>query len=109
MLDSMDDSELYGMNEPFDTLAYAVQVSEEVDDLKNLQPYPGYRPLEIIRKTLQNTTQLAMNIVGYPMKKHVKSIEEYLNKPRLKETVGTDTVFSSVQDVSGAWCAQVYW
>ncbi len=43
------------------------------------------------------------------MRRHVKSQADYLNKPRLHETVGTDTMFSSVRDVSGAWCAQVYW
>ena len=109
MLDNMDDKELYGINEPFDTFAYAVRVSEKVEDLRKLQPYLGYRPIEVIRKTLQNTTQLAMNVVKYPMKRHFKSLGEYLNKPRLRETVGTDTIFSSVRDVSGAWCAQVYW
>ena len=35
--------------------------------------------------------------------------DAFLNRKRLDETVATDTFFSSKRDVSGAWCAQIFY
>jgi hypothetical protein len=44
-----------------------------------------------------------------PMRRHVRSLFPFLNRKRINETVATDTFFSSVRDVSGANCAQVFY
>ena len=79
--------------------AFVVQTAATHKEASSLQPYLGWRPLEVIRRTLENTTQLAMQQVHTPMKRHVQSNAEFLNKPRLHETVETDTMFSIVRDM----------
>jgi hypothetical protein len=44
-----------------------------------------------------------------PMRRHVRSLFPFLNRKRIDETVGTETFFSSVRDVSGATYAQVFY
>ena len=80
-----------------------------MEDAEKIQPYLGYQPLNVIWQTLANTTQLASQFVRTPLRKHVKSLYPFLNKTRLHETVATDTMFSSWRDLSGAWCAQVFY
>ena len=108
-LKSLSEDDLMGYDEPFDTKAFAIQTSAVLKDAVRYQPYLDWRPLETVRRTLENTTQLAAQFMATPMKRHVKSLAEFLNKPRLHETVATDTMFSSVKDINGATCAQVYW
>jgi hypothetical protein len=43
------------------------------------------------------------------MRRHVQALFPYLNRKRMNETVATDTFFSSVDDVSGAKCAQIFY
>ena len=109
LLDNLPDDDLLGHHEPWDTRAFAIQTSANMKDASKIQPYLGYRPLEVVRRTLENTTQLAVQLCSTPMRTYVKSIIPFLNKPRLHETVGMDTQFASVRDVSGAWCSQVFW
>ena len=77
-------------------------------EAQRFQPYLGYQPLEVIRRTLDKTTQSAMTM-NWSMNKHVQSRFPWLNKKRIRETVSTDTIFSRVKDVTGATCAQVFW
>jgi len=48
-LDMLDDGELLGHNEPFDTLAFAIHAKATILDAKSLQPYLAWQPLEVIR------------------------------------------------------------
>ena len=109
-LEDMDWKELLGYNEPMDTAAYAVKsVRASMEDAAKLQPYLGWRPLEVVRQTLENTTQLAHQLISTPMKDHVMGLYKFLNRPCLNEVVATDTFFSSARDVTGATCAQVFY
>jgi Reverse transcriptase (RNA-dependent DNA polymerase) len=73
------------------------------------RPYLAYRPIEVVRRTLEQTTQMAKLSSSIPMRRHVRSLFPFLNRKRINETVATDTFFSSVRDVSGATCAQVFY
>ena len=42
-------------------------------DPSKIQPYLAFRPLEVVRRTLENTTQLAKMIVRFPLRRHIKS------------------------------------
>jgi hypothetical protein len=108
-LDEMDDDELVGMNEPFDTYAFGLRTAATLQNAKKLQPFLGYRPLEVIRRTIETTTQLGATVNYHNLKAHLKSLMPWANRTRLNETVSTDTVFASEKDVTGALCAQVFY
>ena len=109
-LEEMDWKELLGYNEPIDTAAYAVKsVRASMEDAVKLQPYLGWRPLEVVQRTLENTTQLAHQLISTPMKDHIMGLYKFLNRPRLDEVVATNTFFSSARNVTGATCAQVFY
>jgi hypothetical protein len=95
----------------FDTSAFTVRAVHRYrdEDLAQLQPNFAFRPLEVIQKTLQNTTQLAKAVVNVPMTRPLASHFKWLSRFRLRETVCTDTIFSNHQDVNGRTCAQVYY
>ena len=81
-LEDMDWKELLGYNEPMDTAAFAVRsVRASMEDAAKLQPYLGWRPLEVVRRTLENTTQLAHQLISTPMKDHVMGLYKFLNRP----------------------------
>jgi hypothetical protein len=70
--------------------------------------YLGYRPVDIIQKTLENTSQLARTILRFPMQRHIKARFPWLHCNRLRETVATDTYFTNAHAMGGATCAQVF-
>ena len=74
-----------------------------------ISPYLGYRPLDIVRKTLENTTQLARTIWRFPLRKHLKARFPFLNNIRLAKSVSMDTIFSSVPALGGRTCAQIFY
>ena len=78
-------------------------------DYDKLSKYFLYRPKEVIRKTLENSTQLARAQINYPLKRHIRSRFQMLCRPRLNEVVATDTYFSSVKSVEGYTCAQIFY
>jgi len=108
-LDDIDDEELLGHHEPFDALAFAMRTKATIPEAEKLQPFLAWQPLEVIRRTLENMTQLARIRHDRVLQMHMKPWFLWLNRNRLHETVATDTMFSSVPDVSGHTCAQVYW
>ena len=79
------------------------------EDLEKLRPWLAWIPIENIKKTLENTTQIAKAVTNYPMIRHLASRFKLLNRFRLREVVATDTIFSSVRAVGGARCAQVFY
>ena len=69
-LDDMSYDELIGKHKSFQTLVYAITTVNKLQDLEKLQPQLAWKPLEVIRKTLEATTQWAQNICSYPLKDH---------------------------------------
>jgi hypothetical protein len=47
-LDVIPTDELLGMHEPFDTYAYGLHTAVTMQHAAKLQPYLGYRPLEVV-------------------------------------------------------------
>jgi hypothetical protein len=69
----------------------------------------GWLPIDTIAKTIESTTQLAKSVpLRLPMRRHFRSRFPQLNRPRLAETVATDTYFSSVPAYGGYTCAQLF-
>ena len=68
-------------------------------DPKKVQPFLGYRPLEIIKKTLECTTQLARMQIKFPLQKHHKARFPWMNVYRLDEAVSVDPFFSNCKSV----------
>jgi hypothetical protein len=82
---------------------------EALDPIK-IQPFLAYRPLDVVKKTLENTTQLAKMIVRFPMRRHIKSRFKWANVTRIQETVSTDPMFSNVKSAfDGFIGAQVFY
>ena len=80
----------------------------DIADMAHIQRCLGWKPMDVIKKTLENTTQLAENTVRLPMRMHYKSRSPALNVNRLRETYATDTFFSSEKALSGYTMAQIY-
>jgi hypothetical protein len=76
---------------------------------EKLRPYLAWRPLDIVKRTLERTTQLATMRTMGPMRRHIQSRFPALNHRRIHEVVATDTMFSSKKDVSGSICAQIFY
>ena len=134
-LEELEDDELIGHNFPFDSFAFAVHTSQQLRafdfidddsgitdihgnvvqadlkplDLEAIQPYLAYRPTEVIRKTLERTTQLATTLWRFPLRRHFQSLFPFLNRPRLAEIISTDTLFATVPSFTGRTCAQVFY
>jgi hypothetical protein len=79
------------------------------NDAQRLQPYLAYRPIEVIRRTLGQTTQMYKLSNSIPMRRHARSMFPFLDRKRIDEALATDTFFSSVRDVTGATSAQVFY
>jgi hypothetical protein len=108
-LDALEDHELTGHSESFETFAYVVRASEQFRKAEKYQAHLAYLPLDVIKRTFDCTTQLATTIVThYPMRRHMKSRFPQLNRRRLSETVATDTYFSNYRGLRGHTCAQVF-
>ena len=75
---------------------------------KKYQAKLGWLPLNVIKKTFLNTTNLAKKILRLPLRRHFKSRFPQLNRNRLQETYSTDTFFSSVDGIGGVSCTQIF-
>ena len=60
------------------------------------RPFLGFRTVEIIKKTLENTTQLAQMVLKTPLQKHYKARFPRLNEPRCDEMVSVDCFETNV-------------
>ena len=79
-------------------------------DPEQVQPYLAWRPLDVVKKTLEKTTQLAKMIVRFPLRRHVKARFKWNNVTRIQETVSTDPLFSNVKSAyDGFIGAQVFY
>jgi len=77
-------------------------------DYEKLSKHFLFRSRDVIKKTLENTTQMAKAIMHSPMKRHLKSRFMMLRHPRLNEVISTDTYFSSVKSIEGYSMSQVF-
>jgi len=62
-------------------------------DYEKYLPFLGWKPLEVIKRTFEATTQLAAATFSYPMKYNYKSQFPIMNCSRLQEMFCTDTWF----------------
>jgi hypothetical protein len=90
-------------------VAMQYTTTASIQDTKKLQPYLSYKPIEVIRKSLERTTQLARLQQSGNLQRHVKSRFTGLNQKRINEAIATDTAFSSKKNISGANCCQVFY
>jgi hypothetical protein len=67
-------------------------------DAQKLRAFLGFRPIDIVRKTLANTTQMARLIIRYPFRKHVKARFQFLNTRRINEGISTDRLYANCTD-----------
>ena len=107
-LSDMSYDELIGKHKSFQTLAYAITTVNRLQDLEQLQPQLAWKPLEVIRKKIDATTQWAQNICSYPLKDHHISRFPWNNRSRLKEDVAMDTVFAVHTGFDGSNATQVF-
>jgi hypothetical protein len=78
-------------------------------DFTDYQPFLGWKPLEVIKKTFEATTQWATSTFTTPMKQHYKSRFPFFNRPRIREMFCTDTWFGTTPALGGFTCAQLYY
>ena len=77
-------------------------------DYEKLSPYFAFRPHEVIRHTLQQTSQLAKSTFHFPIRLHLKSSFQMLRHKRLNEVIATHTYFANEKSIEGFQCAQVF-
>ena len=75
---TLDYDELRGAHEDFDSFAY-VSCATTQDQAHKYVEYLRYLLINIIRKTLENTTQLALTTLQFPMRQHIKAQFPWLN------------------------------
>ena len=108
MINDMDCHQLVSRQEERNTLAMALSTVEKIHREQALQPNLAWRPLDIVRKTIENTTQWGKAITQYPMKKHHVSRFPWSNRRRLNEEVAMDTVFFTLPGYDQSTCAQLF-
>ena len=78
-------------------------------DYEKWRPFFGWVNLDIVKQTIDQTTQWGVALDSFPMKRHLKSRNPALNVPRRHEPVATDTIFSDTPAVdSGEKQSQVF-
>ena len=74
-----------------------------------LQKFLGWRPTEIVKQTLEHTTQLAKTHVTYPLQRHFKARNPFSNVHRLDEVVSTDPLFANCPSLDNKFTgAQIF-
>ena len=72
-----------------------------------MRPFFGWVNPDIVKQTIDQTTQWGVALDSFPMKRHLKSRIPAVNVPRRHESVATDTIFSDTPVVdSGVKQAQ---
>ena len=78
-------------------------------DYEKLRPPFGWVNSDIVKQTIDQTTQWGVALDSFPMKRHFNSRNPALNVPRRHESVATDTIFSDTPTVdSGVKQTQVF-
>lgn len=124
-LSTISTDTLLQTGECFDSLSYAIisamehiastnqahmGVSSLSDiDIEETQPYLAWAPLDVIRKTIECTTQLARAQERYPMRRHRKSRHLFTDRNRIHETVSVDPITSQTPAYGGYRTAWVFY
>ena len=87
---------------------FGISSAKKPFDYESIRKFFGWRPVEVVKHTIQATTQYAKNVIRLPLRKHYKSRFPALRVPRLFEVYATDTFFSNVAAHDGSTCAQLY-
>ena len=86
---------------------HRIQLKER--DYDGLRPCFAWLPTEVVKKTVEHTTQFFRNIFRLPMRKHLKSRHPAANIPRRHEYVAMDTFKSDTPAFQlGTKQAQLY-
>ena len=104
-------SEWYTVNEPMVAEVYGNQTNKlkyTDTQIENIRRCLLWKSADIVKKTLDNTTQFATLYIRTPLRQHWKARYPGLNCKRWRETVATDTLFSSETGLNGETCAQLY-
>ena len=107
LLSDLDYNLLVGNSETFNTLTCALTTVEKMQRSETLQPKFDWKPLDVIQKTPENTTQWGQVIGQFPMNECHVSRFPWDNMERLREEVVMDTVFMSKPGFCGSTCEQV--
>ena len=76
---------------------------------EKLRPFFGWVNSDIVKQTVDQTTQCGVALDSFPMKRHLKSRNPALNVPGRHGSDATDTIFSDAPAVdSGVKQAQVF-
>ena len=70
---------------------YVNQATPKDDEYQKYQPFLGWKPLEVIKRTFEATNQFAAVCFSPPLCRHYKSRFPTFHKPRLREMFFTDT------------------
>ena len=62
-------------------------------DYEKLRPFFGWVNSDIVKQTIDQTTEWGVALDSFPVKRHLKSRSPALNIPRRHEPVATDTIF----------------
>ena len=71
-------------------------------EYEKLRPYFGWVSTDVVKQTLNQTTQCGVAIDLFPMKRHLKCRNPAFNVPRRHESVAADTISSDTS--SGQQC-----
>ena len=78
-------------------------------DYDKLRPSFGWVNSDIVKQSIDQTTQWGVALDSFPMKRHLKTRNPALNVPRRHESVASDTTFSDKPAIdSGVKQAQVF-
>ena len=100
--------QLTGKSEQFNTMTYAVQSLEQLQNLEAIQSNLAWKPLEVFKKTLEVTTQWGKQIIKFPLQKHHISRFPWANKQKLREECAMDTIFMQTPSINGYTCGQLF-
>jgi hypothetical protein len=90
-------------------LAFSSKVKVKDHDYEALKPHFAWAPVEVIKKTLESTTQMFRNMYRMPLCKHFKRCFPAANVPRWNKAVTTDTIYANTPaHKSGVRMAQIF-
>ena len=77
-----------------DLCAYKHALTCTPTDYEKLRPYFRWVNTDVVKPTLDQTTQWGVATESFPMKRHLKRRNSALNVPRRHQSVATDTIIS---------------
>ena len=107
-LESLSYDEPIGYHTSFETLAFTITTVNKIQNLEALQPKLAWKPLEVIKRTLEATIQWTVIKTYFHMRRHHISRFPWNNRTCLKETISMDTIFSPTKELNWSNCSQIF-